>query len=85
MCRQSLLFLEQHPSIIFEFFYAFENVISRSMRASLSRRLLVFSRVPSFGQLLDGGHVDDAIMQMTHELGHVFVQEGLVRMHGIAG
>ena len=55
------------------------------MRASLSRRSLVLSRIPSLCQLFDRGDVNDAVMQTFHELRHEFVEEGLVGMDRIAG
>lgn len=37
------------------------------------------------GELLDGGDVDDPIVQVVHQLRHAQPQEGLVRMDGVSG
>ena len=40
---------------------------------------------PTLGQLLDGGHIYDPVVEVTVELWHVFLNEFLVRSHGVSG
>ena len=54
------------------------------MPAALVRGLEVGARVPALGQLLEGGHVHDPVVQVVDELGHVPGEEGLVGAHRVA-
>ena len=40
---------------------------------------------PTLGELLDGGDIYDPVVEVTVELWHVFLNEFLVRSHGVPG
>ncbi len=55
------------------------------MAAGLGRGVVVGPRIPPPRQLLDRGDVDDPVVQVRLELGHVAGEEGPVGAHRVAG
>ena len=55
------------------------------MAAVLGGLVVVHGRIPAARELLDGAHVDDPVVQVLHQTGHVTVEELLVGAHGVAG
>lgn len=72
--------LEDVGSVELQFFNALLDVVQSPVRCAFMRCLFVIIRKPPPAELLDGADVDDPVMEMVHELGHVLIQEALVCM-----
>lgn len=51
-------------------------------KSSTGNCVICLTHTPA--ELLDCAHVDDAIVEMTHELGHVLVQKLLISVHRVS-
>ena len=54
------------------------------MVTGLRRGAMTSRRVPARRQLLNGGHVNHAVVKVRHDLGHVALQEALIHAHRVA-
>src|SRR5205085_8755499 len=56
---------EQRLAVVLQFLDAVDDVGECAMAAVLDRRVVVHARVPAPGELLDRGHVDQAVVQVA--------------------
>ena len=76
---------EEQIAVVAQLVNGFDDIGERTVAAVLRRTVAVDVRIPAAGELLDGAHVDDPIVQVLHEARHVAVEEFLVGANGIAG
>lgn len=63
---------------------AVDDVISRSMLVGFFRSLFYLLGVPAFAELFNRAHIDEAIVQMVAERGHVLHQKHLIHVDGVS-
>src|SRR5476649_2529013 len=76
---------EQGLAVVLQLLDAVEDVSQRAVAAVLLRRVVVGPRVPPTSQLLQRRDVDQPVVQVGVELGHVPAEEATVGVDRAAG
>ena len=76
--------LDKVSLIVFHLLYALKYVIDSAMSKLLLGSPLTHFMIPPTAQMLEGGYIDDLVRQEVCQLGHVFLQETLVRVDRVA-